>query len=156
VSIQAQKDSWRRAAIRSIGARTGWVDRITPRPLYPWENKVSIYRRLDVLQGESGWVRRNSSPDRPARSGSLYNYASPTALSKKEPCRNPCISDYSTVHWARSSSVLVPSASCRSFRNASYSLITLQQRRNQPLPPNFQNVWVAMGSPLSTVITCDS
>jgi hypothetical protein len=51
---------------------------------------------------------------------------------------------------------LVPSASWRSFRNASHSLVTLQQTRNQPLPPNVQYVVVAMGSPLSTVITCDS
>jgi len=105
---------------------------------------------------EKFFSTESRSPDRPARSRSLYYYASPTALYRKEPCRNRCISDYSTEHWARSSSVFVPSASWRSFRNASHSLVTLQQRRNQPLPPNVQRVWVVIWSSLSTIITCDS
>ena len=60
----------------------GWVVNATPRPLYPpppaGRTLYLLYRRLGGPQGRSGPVRKISphtgirSPDRPARSESLY------------------------------------------------------------------------------------
>jgi hypothetical protein len=77
----------------------GWVDRTTPRPSYPRENAVSIDRRL----GRSGWVWKISFPPKvdpqtvQPVADRYTNYAIPNALYRKEPCRNPCTTDYSTV-----------------------------------------------------------
>jgi hypothetical protein len=56
-----------------------WMVNSTPRPLYPpGKTRYPLYRRLDGPQGRSGQVRKMSpptgirSPDRPARSESLY------------------------------------------------------------------------------------
>jgi hypothetical protein len=56
-----------------------WVDNTTPRPLYPpGKTRYPLYRRLGGPQDRSGQGRKISaptgirSPDRPARSDSLY------------------------------------------------------------------------------------
>jgi len=57
----------------------GWVVSVTPRPALPQgKTPYPLYRRLSGPQGGSGRVRKISpptgirSPDRPARSESLY------------------------------------------------------------------------------------
>ena len=61
------------------GTRRGWAVSVTPRPLLPpGKTRYLLYRRLGGPQGRSGHVRKISpptgirSPDRPARSQSLY------------------------------------------------------------------------------------
>jgi len=62
----------------------GWVVNSTPRPLYLGKgSRCPLYRRLVEPQGQSGRVRKISpstgirSPDRPARSESLYRQRYP-------------------------------------------------------------------------------
>jgi len=61
------------------GTRRGWGVSVTPRSLFtPGKSRYPLYRRLGGPQGRSGKVRKISpptgirSPDRPARSQSLY------------------------------------------------------------------------------------
>ena len=61
------------------GTRRGWGVSVTLRPLFtPRKTRYPLYRRLGGPQGRSGQVRKISpptrirSPDRPARSQSLY------------------------------------------------------------------------------------
>ena len=65
----------------------GWVVNATPRPFYPLERGlVHIYRWLGGPQGRSARVRKisppagNRSPDRSARSESLYRVSYPGPL----------------------------------------------------------------------------
>ena len=69
----------------------GLVVNATPRPLYPpGKTRYPLYRRLGGPQGRSGRVRKFlppawiPSPDRPARSESLYrlSYRGPSNISK--------------------------------------------------------------------------
>ena len=62
----------------------GWGVSVTPRPLFtPRKTRYPLYRRLGDPQGRSGPVRKISpptgirSPDRPARSQSLYRLRYP-------------------------------------------------------------------------------
>ena len=80
------------------GTRRGWGVSVTPRPLFTpgKETRYPLYRRLGGPQGRSGQVRKIStptgirSPDRPARSQSLYR------LSNRGPqrIREECIKMY--------------------------------------------------------------
>jgi hypothetical protein len=63
----------------------GWVVNVKPRPLYPpGKTRYPLYRRLGWPRGRSGRVRKVSpphtgirSPDRQARSESLYRLSYP-------------------------------------------------------------------------------
>jgi hypothetical protein len=66
------------------GTRRGLGVSVTPRPLFtPGKTRYPLYRRLGGSQGRSGKVRKISpptgirSPDRPARSQSLYRLSYP-------------------------------------------------------------------------------
>ena len=67
------------------GTRGGWGVSVTPRPLFT-PGKNPLYMRLGGPQGRSGQVRKISSPtgirspDRPARSQSLYRLRYPAHL----------------------------------------------------------------------------
>ena len=58
----------------NVGARWGWVDNVTSRPLYPRKRTLyPSYRRLVGPQGRSGRVRKISPPlEFDSRSKSLY------------------------------------------------------------------------------------
>ena len=69
------------------GTRRGWGVSVTPRPLFtPGKTLYPLYRRLGRPQGQSGQVRKISpptgiqSPDRPARSQSLYRIRYPAHI----------------------------------------------------------------------------
>ena len=66
------------------GSRRGWGVTVTPWPLFtPGKTLCPLYRRLCGPQDRSGRVRKislptgNRSPDRPARSQSLYRLSYP-------------------------------------------------------------------------------
>ena len=67
------------------GTRSGWGVSLTPRPLFTpgGKTRYPLYRRLGGLQDRSGQVQENfartgiRSPDRPARSQSLYRLSYP-------------------------------------------------------------------------------
>jgi hypothetical protein len=78
-AMKAQRESKGKLLIFNLGGRWGWVVNTTPRPLYPRERDP-----VPIVQ-EAGWnpgpIRtgaehldptRIRSPDRPARSESLY------------------------------------------------------------------------------------
>ena len=74
---------------RDHGTRRGWGFRVTPRPfLSPGKTRYPLYRRLGGPQDRSGQVRKISpptgirSPDRPARSQSLYQLSYPAHNTK--------------------------------------------------------------------------
>ena len=96
MSTQTQKRGWRRAAIRNIGSRTGWVDRTTPRPLYPQGNMVSIAQEAE-RSSSTNWMGTENLfptgswlPALPARNGSPYQLRYTSCIARKELCRNPC------------------------------------------------------------------
>ena len=68
--------------------RRGWGVSVTPRSLPPVKTRYPLYRRLGGPQGWSGQVRKISpptgtrSPDRPARSQSLYRLSYPAHIHK--------------------------------------------------------------------------
>ena len=69
------------------GTRRGWGVSVTPRPLFtPGKTRYPLYRRLGGPQDQSGQVQKNSpptgirSPDRPARSQSLYRLSYPAGF----------------------------------------------------------------------------
>ena len=68
------------------GTRRRWVVSSTPRPHFtPGKDPVPIYRRLGGPQGRSGRAEnlvphRDSIPDRPARSQSLYRLSYPAHI----------------------------------------------------------------------------
>jgi hypothetical protein len=61
-----------------LGARRGWVVSTTPRPLYPEKDPVPIVQEAGWAPGPVWTCEKNlaptriRSPDRPARSQSLY------------------------------------------------------------------------------------
>jgi hypothetical protein len=75
-----------------LGARRGWVA-----ALPPGKTQYPLYRRLGGPQGRSGRVRKISpptgirSPDRPARSQSLYRLSYPAPLVSFRVCLITCI-----------------------------------------------------------------
>jgi hypothetical protein len=76
-------DRGRALSFLDLGTRRGWVISTTPRPLYPGKTRYPLYRRLGGPQGRSGRVLKNlaptgiRSPDRSARSQSLYRLSYP-------------------------------------------------------------------------------
>jgi len=74
------------------GTRRGWGVSVTPgRSLPPGKTQYPLYRRLGGPQGRSGQVRKIlppptgiRSPDRPARSQSLYRLSYPAHVITKE------------------------------------------------------------------------
>ena len=85
------------------GTRWGWGVSVTPRPLFtPGKTRYPLYRRLSGPQGRSGEVRENlapagiRSPDRPARSQSLYRLRYPAHSGMVLRCLLPCAPDPTT------------------------------------------------------------
>jgi hypothetical protein len=83
----------------------GWVVNVTPRPgrFTPGKTRYPLYRRLGGPQGRSGRVQKISppteirSPDRPARSESLYrlSYRAHRVLLEKLTC-SPLVEKFHT------------------------------------------------------------
>jgi hypothetical protein len=68
---------------RDLGARREWVVSLTPRPLYPGKDPVPIVQEAGWASGPVWTCAKNlvstgiRSPDRPARSQSLYRMSYP-------------------------------------------------------------------------------
>ena len=110
----------------------GWVVNATLRPLYPpGKTRYPLYRRLGGPQGRSGQVRKISpptgirSPDRPARSQSLYRLSyrgshTDCVIFQNKSGRNREKSRYTAVSWRSrfepaTSVIWRTSSQCRDF-----------------------------------------
>jgi hypothetical protein len=86
-SPKAQRESRGIALlIRDLGARRGWVVSTTPRPLYPGKDPVLLVQETGLAPGPVWTCAKNLfangiwSPDRPARSQSLYRLSYPGTM----------------------------------------------------------------------------